>query len=147
MSILSRLLRGFRPSETSFQSTASWLLLPEHVQDSSSESILRAFASLPIDLALDHLQVSCTGLTDEEAQSRLAVKGPNTLSSQKPPSWFILLLKVIPNAFNLLLIFLAIITAAMPDHDWVSRFVPTLRHTKAFLFVRLTRSNRLASQS
>lgn len=141
MPILSSLIRGGRQSGASsqeqpsskmpFQSLTrslatapghSWVSPPEHALDNSSESILRAFASLPIDLVLDHLQVSCTGLTDDEAQSRLAVKGPNTLRSEKPPSWFILLLKVIPNAFNFLLIFLAIITAAMPDHDWVSCF-------------------------
>lgn len=97
----------------------TWPSPPEHALDNSCESILRAFASLPVDLALDHLQVDRTGLSDDEASLRLAVKGPNTLQSQKPPSWFILLLKVIPNAFNLLLVFLAIITIAMPDHDWV----------------------------
>lgn len=97
----------------------AWAAPPEHALDNSSESVLRAFASLPVDHVLDHLQVEHQGLAGEEAKARLRVKGPNTLRSQKPPSWFILLLKVIPNPFNILLIFLAIINAAIPPPDWV----------------------------
>ncbi|TQV95429.1 Mg-transporting ATPase [Cordyceps javanica] len=96
----------------------AWATPPEHAPDTTSESVLRAFASLPTDQVLDHLQVERDGLSGAEAEARLRVKGPNTLRSQKPPSWFILLLKVIPNPFNILLIFLAIINASIPPPDW-----------------------------
>ncbi|KAJ3499081.1 hypothetical protein NLG97_g607 [Lecanicillium saksenae] len=84
-------------------SRPAWSIPPEHAMENTF---------------LDHLQVELEGLSGEEAESRLRVKGPNTLRSQKPPSWFILLLKVIPNPFNILLIFLAIINAAIPPPDW-----------------------------
>ncbi|OAQ96270.1 hypothetical protein LLEC1_02235 [Akanthomyces lecanii] len=96
----------------------AWGAPPEHALNNTSESILRAFASLSPDQVLDHLQVEQDGLSRDEAEARLRVKGLNTLRSQKPPSWFILLLKVIPNPFNLLLIFLAIISVSIPPPDW-----------------------------
>lgn len=113
-------VRIMAPSSFAKPTGSSWAAPPEHALDDSCESVLRAFASLPIDLVLDHLQVEDKGLSVDEAQARLRVKGPNKLHSQKPPSWFILLLKVIPNPFNLLLIFLAIINASIPPPDWVS---------------------------
>ncbi len=120
----------------------AWSAPPEHALDGTSEAVLRAFASLPLDQALDHLQVEREGLSADEAEARLRVKGPNTLRSQKPPSWFILLLKVIPNPFNILLIFLAIINASIPPPDWVR--IPSLL---GVLMCQLADSTRLASLS
>ncbi|KAM3456569.1 hypothetical protein BB8028_0003g10490 [Beauveria bassiana] len=111
-------LQSATPVASAKTNGLAWGAPPEHALDNTSESILRAFASLPMDQVLDHLQVERQGLSGDEAEARLRVKGPNTLRSQKPPSWFILLLKVIPNPFNLLLIFLAIINASIPPPDW-----------------------------
>lgn len=114
-------LQSMTPALTPARQTGStWNSPLEHALDSSTESILRAFASSPVHLTLDHLQVDHEGLSAEEADSRLRVKGPNTLHSQKAPNWFILLLKVIPNPFNILLVVLAILNAAIPPPQWVS---------------------------
>jgi Mg2+-importing ATPase len=75
---------------------------------------------MPLESVLSHLQTGVNGISDAEAESRHHVKGPNVLSSQKPPSCVMLLLSVIPNPFNILLVFLAIINAAIPPPNWVS---------------------------
>lgn len=108
------------PSSTTI---AAWASPPEHALDGSSESVLRVFAAMRVDHVLDHVQVGREGLSGEELRSRLRVKGPNTLRSQKPLSWFILLLKIIPKPFNILLICLAIINAAIPPPDWTGFIV------------------------
>lgn len=112
---LNRPLHGAAPT------TMSWQDLPESARGSSLDGILRAFACMPVELVLNHLQTGLNGISEAEAIARRQVKGPNVLSSQKPPSWFMLLLSVIPNPFNLLLIFLAIINAAVPPPNWVSK--------------------------
>lgn len=71
-------------------------------------------------MALSHLNTQLEGLDDLEAVSRLKVAGPNVISSKKPPSWWQLLLRVLPNPFNILLALLAIISVATPPPNWVS---------------------------
>jgi len=70
------------------------------------------------DDALRHLQTQQDGLTQEEAASRLEMTGPNLLSTKKPPTWWQLLLSVLPNPFNILLAFIAIISVATPSPSW-----------------------------
>lgn len=113
-----------RPTRGTATPTISWQGLPESARGASVDGILRAFAFMPVELVLDHLQTGQNGISEAESASRRHVKGPNALSSQKPPSWFTLLLSVIPNPFNLLLIFLAIINVAMPPPNWVSKSNP-----------------------
>ena len=69
--------------------------------------------------ALHHLQSRHSGLSEEEAWSRLKTKGPNVLSCKKPPTWWQLLLYVIPNPFNILLAAIAVISVATPQPSWV----------------------------
>jgi Mg2+-importing ATPase len=87
--------------------------------DSSAEAVLTAFAGMEPDMVLEHLQTHKDGLTDDEADARRAIKGPNILPTHAPPSWIMTLVKAIPNPFNILLIILAIITAAIPPGDFV----------------------------
>lgn len=108
----------------------SWSELPPSARDASPEAVLASFALMPAELALEHLQTHRDGLTDLEADMRRAIKGPNLLPTQKPPSWILTLLAAIPNPFNILLIFLAIINASVPDRDWVSLPLPWLHGTK-----------------
>ncbi|KAL1998886.1 hypothetical protein VTN02DRAFT_5423 [Thermoascus thermophilus] len=91
-------------------------------RDGSPESSLRLLASLPSDAALARLNSDISGLTTSEAASRLAVTGPNVLSSKKPTRWWQLIFIVLPNPFNILLAILAIISAATPPPEW-STFV------------------------
>lgn len=73
---------------------------------------------MPPDIAMNHLQASQDGLTQEEAAARLKVTGPNILSTKKPPTWWQLALSVLPNPFNILLALLAIISVATPPPQW-----------------------------
>ncbi len=89
-----------------------------HARDASSEAVLQTFASMSQEEAIDHLQTVPEGLTDEEAERRLKIGGFNLLSTKKPPTWWQLLLSVLPNPFNILLTFLAVISVATPPPNW-----------------------------
>ncbi|OAA36069.1 magnesium-translocating P-type ATPase family protein [Metarhizium rileyi] len=102
----------------SMPASISWLSPPSLAADNSAEAVLMAFAGMEPDLVLDHLQTHKDGLSDEEADTRRSIKGPNILPTHAAPSWFVTLLKAIPNPFNILLIILAIINAAIPPGDW-----------------------------
>jgi magnesium-transporting ATPase (P-type) len=88
------------------------------LRSASCETVLQAYASMSPEAALHRLQVTDAGLTTGEASSRLAEKGANLLSVKKPPSWWQLLLSIIPNPFNILLGLLAIISVATPPPAW-----------------------------
>ncbi|PNY26216.1 Magnesium-transporting ATPase, P-type 1 [Tolypocladium capitatum] len=124
MSPLTSAVMAWLPSRlggkrvSSFPAGMSWNELPRSARDASPEAVLAAFAMMHADMALEHLQTNRDGLTDFEANARRAVKGPNLLPTQKPPSWIMTLLAAIPNPFNVLLIFLAIINASVPNRDW-----------------------------
>jgi Mg2+-importing ATPase len=105
----------------------SWNEIPPSARDASTEAVLAAFASMPVDMVLERLQTHKDGLADFEADSRRGIKGSNVLPTHKPPSWILTLLGAIPNPFNVLLIILAIIGLAVPERDWV-RF-PAIRYT------------------
>lgn len=120
-------LRGLNRSLPEASPSMPWQALPGSGGVASRDDILRAFACMPTEAVLDHLVTSPDGLSNNEAAARRSVKGPNVLSSQKPPSWFMLLLSVVPNPFNILLLFLAIINIAIPPPNWVSSGQPSLR--------------------
>lgn len=98
--------------------SCSWRKLPSHARDTSAEAVLSAFAGMEPDMVFDHLQTHRDGLTDEEADARRYIKGPNVLPTHHAPSWIITLLKAIPNPFNILLIVLAVLNAAIPPGSW-----------------------------
>lgn len=91
---------------------------PPCARNGSSEAILEAFASMTWDAVMRHLQTGLDGLTVQEAAARLKTAGPNLLSTKKPPTWWQLLLSVLPNPFNILLTLLAIISVATPPPNW-----------------------------
>ncbi|EQL03977.1 magnesium-translocating P-type ATPase family protein [Ophiocordyceps sinensis CO18] len=118
--MMSRLLSRLRPASAARMpvSGTSWNALPPSARDGSPEAVLAAYAVQPSELVMQLLQSHLHGLTDDEAAARRAIKGANILPTQRPPSWILTLLAAIPNPFNVLLIFLAIINAAVPDRDW-----------------------------
>lgn len=120
MSFLTRILPGHTKTRSKWPDTASWARQPLSARDESPEAILYAFASAPVDHALGHLMTDVDGLTEAEAAMRRGIKGLNVLPTQKPPSWFRTLIGAIPNPFNILLVFLAIINAVVPDRNWAS---------------------------
>ncbi|KJZ75190.1 hypothetical protein HIM_05384 [Hirsutella minnesotensis 3608] len=109
-------LRGKRSA--SWPPGMSWAALPSSAKDATPESVLTSFALMPPEYVLEHLQTQVDGLTDAEAQARKVIKGANVLPTQRPPSWILTLLAAIPNPFNVLLVFLAIINASVPDRNW-----------------------------
>ncbi|CAI6094640.1 unnamed protein product [Clonostachys chloroleuca] len=111
-------LRRFVWGRSSSESLEAWQVSPETTHTDREEGVLRAFASMPINSVFDHLASGEHGISDMEATARRRIHGQNVVSSRKPVSWFMLLLSVIPNPFNLLLVFLAIINAAVPPANW-----------------------------
>ncbi|KAG5921424.1 hypothetical protein E4U61_006725 [Claviceps capensis] len=85
----------------------SWLKVPSHAQATFTEAVLAAFVGMEPDMVLDHLQIHQDGLSDEQADVRRSIKGPNILPTHNAPSWIITSLKAILNPFNILLIVLA----------------------------------------
>jgi Mg2+-importing ATPase len=73
---------------------------------------------MPIELVVQQLDSGLKGLTFTAAADRLARNGPNLLSTKKPPTWWMLLLTILPNPFNILLGLLAIISVATPSPSW-----------------------------
>jgi Mg2+-importing ATPase len=95
----------------------SWHKSPA-AHGSSYEEILQAYASMPPDIAIDHLEAGYDGLTQEEVAVRLKAAGPNILSTNRPPTWWQLALSVLPNPFNVLLALVAVISVATPPSQW-----------------------------
>ncbi|KAM4063712.1 E1-E2 ATPase domain-containing protein [Hirsutella rhossiliensis] len=118
-SVMARLPARLRPARSAaWPPSMSWISLPPSARDASPEAVLAAFASFHGEQALQFLQSHVHGLSDSEADVRRVVKGANILPTQRPPSWILTLLGAIPNPFNVLLIFLAIINASVPDRNW-----------------------------
>lgn len=73
---------------------------------------------MAVEEAQSYLESGPNGLTEDEAAVRLNLVGANVLSTKKPPTWWQILLSVLPNPFNILLIFLAILSVATPPPNW-----------------------------
>lgn len=84
----------------------------------NAEDALLLMARMDLAQLLTNLETSRFGLTDGEAARRLQMAVPNVVSFKKAPSWWLLLLTVIPNPFNLLLTCIAIISVASPERSW-----------------------------
>lgn len=84
----------------------------------SAEEALRSMAQMDPDALFSTLDTSSHGLTEHEASRRLQAGGANIISFKKPPSWWLLILKIIPNPFNLLLGVIAVISVASPQPSW-----------------------------
>lgn len=84
----------------------------------NAEEALRSMAQMDPDALFNTLDTSSNGLTELEASRRLQAGGANIVSFKKPPSWWLLILKIIPNPFNLLLGVIAIISVASPQPSW-----------------------------
>ncbi|KAG5933656.1 hypothetical protein E4U59_006711 [Claviceps monticola] len=93
--------------DLSWREDKSWLKVPSHAQANFTEAVLTAFAGMEPDMVLDHLQIHQDGLSDEQADVRRSIKGPNILPTHNAPSWIITPLKAILNPLNILLIVLA----------------------------------------
>jgi P-type Mg2+ transporter len=76
----------------------------------NSSNALIDIAQKDVDGVLKLFDTSLEGLTETEAQRRLAKAGPNEIAREKPLSWYVQLLKTVTNPLSLLLIVLAIVS-------------------------------------
>jgi len=83
--------------------------------EAKSAALLAETANLSIHNVLLKFNSTTTGLTDDQVNDRLAQYGPNVLSASKSPRWWTILLKCLPNPFNILLLILAIISIATQE--------------------------------
>ena len=89
-------------------------------RNASYDSILKTYASLTPETIIEHLESARDGLTQEDATKRLAIKGPNVLSCKKPPTWWMLALSILPDPFNIILLFIAIISMVHQPRQWTT---------------------------
>ena len=73
---------------------------------------------MDMEAAMVYLHTSRQGLNQEDVTKRLRVTGLNLLSIKQPPTWWHLLLGVLPNPFNILLTLLAVLSVAAPSPSW-----------------------------
>ncbi|KAK2465045.1 hypothetical protein APHAL10511_003121 [Amanita phalloides] len=135
---------------------ALWKIVPfkkkkAHVQDvlSAKEGdtlkSLGAWSHTSIEHALQRLKSTIEGLEASEAQQLLKKLGPNELSNVKPPTWWWLLLSALPNAFNILLIVLAIVAIATSDIATFSILLLMVVLSVGLRFIQELKSNRRAA--
>ena len=67
-------------------------------------------AALDVDDVYGLVQSSDLGLTEPEAAHRLAKHGPNQITHERPPQWYVLLLRNFQNPFIVLLLVLATVS-------------------------------------
>lgn len=89
-------------------------------RNASYDSILKTYASLTPETIIEHLESARDGLTQEDATTRLAINGPNVLSCKKPPTWWMLALSILPDPFNIILLFIAIISMVHQPRQWIT---------------------------
>jgi P-type Mg2+ transporter len=75
-----------------------------------SSNALIDIAQKDVDGVLKLFDTTLEGLTETEAQRRLAKSGLNEIAREKPSKWYIQLLKTVTNPLSLLLIVLAIVS-------------------------------------
>jgi P-type Mg2+ transporter len=81
----------------------------------NSSTKLIDIAHLDVDTALHLLNTSLEGLSESQARSYLEKYGLNEIAREKPPKWYIQLLKTFQNPLAILLISLAIISLVTGD--------------------------------
>jgi P-type Mg2+ transporter len=84
---------------------------PTQTADSrDSSNALIDIAQKDVDGVLKLFDTNLEGLTEIEAQRRLAKSGLNEIAREKPMKWYVQLLKTVTNPLSLLLIVLAIVS-------------------------------------
>ena len=98
----------------------SWKSLMATISNSSRESLLKTISADPIQATFTNFGTGPDGLTEVEAAERLKIAGLNRLDTKKAIPWWLLLLSVLPNPFNVLLVLIAIISVATPPPSWAT---------------------------
>ncbi|MFN3814164.1 MAG: magnesium-translocating P-type ATPase, partial [Aquificaceae bacterium] len=113
------------------------------------------FAKMDVDGVLLSIGTDREGLSLEEAKKRLKVYGLNEVAHEKPPPWYLLLLKAYASPFAYILIFLAsvslvtdVLLAKPEERDWSTVIIiSTMLLISGFMrFVQEYRSNKAAEK-
>lgn len=89
-------------------------LKPEEVRSSLSKLLLEA-AQREASYALEFMESSISGLTDEEAKNRLEKYGYNEIAQNKPPVWWMQLFSTFKNPFIVVLMVLDLVSYLTRD--------------------------------
>ena len=98
MQMLNRILHLSKPPQTGSSSSGD------------SSNALIDIAQKDVDGVLKLFDTTLEGLTEAEAQRRLAKSGLNEIAREKPSKWYIQLLRTMTNPLSLLLIALGVIS-------------------------------------
>ena len=94
----------------------------------------------------EHLKTHADGLTEMEAELRLAQVGPNEVEHEKPHPWWLHLWHCYENPFNLLLTLLAIVSWFTEDMKATIVIGSMVVLSTLMRFVQEFRSNRAADR-
>lgn len=107
---------------------------------------LFSFAKMPIPDLLYTFNTCVEGLTEYEVKDRLKSFGLNEIAHEKPPSWYVLLLKNFTIPFNVLLLFLAVVNYFIDEMDAVIIIVVMVVLSITIRFVQEMRSSKAAEK-
>jgi len=85
----------------------------------SADSRLTVLAYAEAGVVLSELDTAREGLTDDEVEARRDRFGRNEIAHEKPPAWYLQLLRAFANPFNLLLTTLAVVSGFTGDREAV----------------------------
>lgn len=121
----------------------------EWKQLSPSKEILNHLAkssAIPIQELLQQLQTTEQGLNEEEASDRQKIYGPNTVVTEKPPTWYGTLFKNFVNPFVLLLLCLSIFSFLLGNFNAVVIIISMVFLSILMRFTQEYRSNKSAEK-
>ncbi len=114
--------------------------------DKQIKEILREASHMPLAAVFRELETSEQGLTDSEVKRRRELYGPNEIAHDRPPTWYMLLLKSFVNPFNFLLSVLAIISLVLEDYNAAIIIAIMVSLSVGLRFVQEFRSNKAAEK-
>lgn len=85
------------------------------IKDTIASEFLLKISNLPIDEVYQELDTDRHGLSEEQVENRLFEYGKNTISREKPPAWYLMILNNIRNPFILVLISLGVVSYLTED--------------------------------
>ncbi len=113
----------------------------KHIEDT-----LFKYARMPISEVFQTLNTNSKGLLDSDAKKRIETFGLNQIAHEETPQWYILLLRNFTNPFNLLLIFLAIVSFFIGETDAVYIISVMILLSVIVRFIQEYRSSKAAEK-
>jgi len=146
LSIIQKLKQSFRKEDRDKENPGIQPAISQKVIDLSRLSRNEVLASLATREG---------GLSEQEAEERLALYGPNEIAEEKLPKWYIQFLSAFINPFNGVLLILAVVSfltdvifSPPAERDWTSVIIITVMVMMSVLirFWQEYRSSRDAEQ-